>query len=167
MEWLDFVIAAAYVAAFMKTHKKEYVYCFFAHLFCLCFFWTVGEIFSEKNGGIECLYFLSLSGIWIFAISLMKLKTKACLTMLIMATYELLCGIESFIWQFFLPVTTPVIEYYIGNVVAIHVIIMISIHKWGVRIEKPMERIFINGKRFNFGLLGHKIMARNIEEVKR
>ena len=166
MEWLDTLIAVAYVAAFIKTQKKEHTVCFIAMLFSMCFFWTVGEKFSVKNDGIECLYFLILSAIWMFAASFAgNIKTR--IVIMIMSTFELLCGVESFIWQFATPVLTPVIEYYIWNVVAIHVITIISISIWGVKIEKPVERIFINGKRFYFGLLSHKVLARDREEAQR
>lgn len=163
MEWLDYVIAATYVAAFLKTHKKEYVYCFFAHLFCLLFFWTIGEEFSVKNNGVECLYFAALSSIWLYTISLIKVKTKACFAMLMMSTYELLCSIESFIWQFIMPVTTPVIDYYIYNVVAIHVIILISVYKWGVRVERNDSYNYDNFRAF----FSRKNVARNIKVLKR
>lgn len=166
MEWLDITIAVAYVAAFLKVQKKEYISCFIAMLFSMCFCWTIKDWFSVKNDGIECLYFLTLGAIWLAAAAKIK-NNKVKIAVMVMSTYELLCGIESFIWQFVTPVTTPVIDYYIYNVVAIHVIILASIYKWGVKIEKPMERVFVNGKRYNISLYGNKIMARNTQETKR
>ena len=166
MPSIDFVIAVAYVAAFLATKKKEYIQCFFAMAASSVFCWSLVDIFSTKNNGIECLYFLILSAIWLICSTTIrnsKLKTAT----MVMTTYELLCAIESFIWQFIEPVLTPVISNYIINVIFIHIVILISINKWGVKIEEPMERVFINGKYFIFSIFSIKSVARDNTEIKR
>lgn len=163
---IDLIIVAAYAAALMITKKREYSSCLLFFVITVIFATALKSIFSVRNGGIECLYYLTLSAIWLLLACKIE-NNKVRIAVMVMTTYELLCGIESFIWQFILPVTTPVIEYYIENVIAIHVIILISIYRWGVKIEKPVERIFIDGKRFCFSVFSNKILARDHKESKR
>jgi hypothetical protein len=166
MTSLDIMIAVAYVAAFLITNKKEYINCFFAMAFSSVFFLLVVDIFRAQNNGIECLYFLILSAIWLVCsttIKCSKLKTAV----MVMTTYELLCAIESLIWQFVQPVLTPAISNYIINVILIHIVILISINRWGVKIEEPMERVFSNGKHFVFSIFSIKSVARDNTEIKR
>lgn len=133
---MDLFIAAVYAVAILKTQRKELIYCFVAHVFCLCFSFLVVDLFSVYKNGIECLYFLFLSAAWIYASSKVKDKNRCCCVMLLMAIFQLICGIESFIWQFITPVLTPVIKYYEANVIFLHLIILTYIINKGVKIER-------------------------------
>jgi hypothetical protein len=162
---IDVIIAVAYVAALLTLKRNEYIHCVFSFVVTVIFATILKEVFSVENNGIECLYFLILSMIWLFcAIKINCIKLK--IAVMIMSTYELMCAIESFIWQFSHQVLTPIISNYIYNVVFIHFIIILSINIWGVKIERPMERIFSYGKYFIFNLLGSKRMARDNAEIK-
>ena len=131
----DLIIAAVYMAALLIFKKKEFLTCFAAFVITFVIAELFKELFSVNDGGIECLYFLILSAIWLACSNLVE-SNKIKIAIIAMSAYEMLCGIESFIWQFVQPVLTPVISNYIINVIFLHVVILSSIYRWGVKIER-------------------------------
>lgn len=136
MSAVDMIIVVAYAATFLIFRKREAAYCASAMLFSSAVFILFSGVFAWFPGVAECYYFLIQSTIWLFVVNSIKTKTKASLAMFMMVFFELTCSVESFIWQFIYPVTTPVIEFYAVNIVAIHAIMLTAIALWGKDVNK-------------------------------
>lgn len=158
MIYLDYIIAAIYLAALFITKKREYLTCLLFFVLTLCVSTLlINDRFSWFTNGIECLYFLVVSAVWIWCASILSGKNnKVSLCVLFMGFYEFICAAESFVWQFVTPVVTPVIINYSFNVMVFHAIIIMGIGRWGVKVERNISNTFHNFNIFIYSQYHNK-----------
>lgn len=103
---IDVAIAAAYVAALFFTRSIAFLVCSMSMAASLYVGWIAVESFSVNNNGAEYLYYLTQSLIWLPPAYIMRNSIHCATSVLLMSVYIWLVSIESFIWQFVMPVET-------------------------------------------------------------
>lgn len=129
MTWADMAIISLYVFAFIVTQRRELVILTAAMSVSAAIFWGFGNDFR-----VEYLYFLTQSSVWVVTAALLRGNYPVSLSALLMAGYECLVAVESFIWQFITPVETPIHGNYAEIIIAIHAIILYTAVKRGKKI---------------------------------
>lgn len=125
----DIALLAMYTLGFLCTGMIAFAVFIPAMLVSVYIGWALVDSFPA-----EYMYFLAQSMVWVLpALALRKCKNLA-ICCLMMCVYEWLVAVESFIWQFVIPVETALHSQYAFIIIGIHLFILSITAKWGGEI---------------------------------